>query len=43
VPPPKWCNCPKIPPPGPPVYSTVPVFSKIKKMARRKPVSPMRL
>ena len=43
VPPPKWCSCPKIPPPGPPVYATVPVFSKIKKMARRKPVSPMRL
>ena len=43
VPPPRWWSCPKIPPPGPPVYCTVPVFSKIKKMASRKPASPMRL
>jgi hypothetical protein len=43
VPPPRWCNCPKIPPPGPPVYCSVPVFSKIKKMVNRKPMSPTRL
>ena len=43
VPPPRWCSCPKIPPPGPPWYSSVPVFSKMRKMAARKPTSPMRL
>ena len=42
--PPSRCeSCPKIPPPGPLSYWTVPVFSKIKKMASRKPASPMRL
>ena len=40
---PGGCSCPKIPPPGPPSYCSVPVFSKIKKMASRKPASPMRL
>ena len=43
VPPPRWCRSPKIPPPGPPSYCTVPVFSKMRKMASRKPASPMRL
>ena len=43
VPPPRWDSCPKIPPPGPLSYWRVPVFSKIRKMASRKPASPMRL
>ena len=42
--PPSRCDSwPKIPPPGPLSYWTVPVRSKIKKMASRKPTSPMRL
>ncbi len=43
VPPPKWESWPKIPPPGPLSYCTVPVFSKMRKMATRKPASPIRL
>ena len=43
VPPPRCESWPKIPPPGPLSYWTVPVFSKIKKMASRNPASPMRL
>ena len=43
VPPPRCESCPKMPPPGPLSYWIVPVFSKIRKMASRKPASPMRL
>ena len=43
VTPPRCESWPKIPPPGPLSYWMVPVFSKIRKMASRKPTSPMRL
>ncbi len=43
VPAPRCDSWPKMPPPGPLSYWTVPVFSKSKKMASKKPTSPMRL
>ncbi len=39
----RWESWPKMPPPGPLVYWTVPVFSKSRKMASRNPASPIRL
>ena len=43
VPPPRCDSCPKMPPPGPLSYWTVPVFSKSRKIATKNPASPMRL
>jgi hypothetical protein len=43
APPCRWESIPKMPPPGPLSYCSVPVFSKMRKIAIRKPASPIRL